>query len=63
MITISRKIWIEKDENRLRFTDGGSNVLELPIIKGKVQCDLTIPVINDFFVVNMFSDISAREDK
>jgi hypothetical protein len=58
-IAITRTISVTRESRMLIFSDGGANVLQLPINE-KGDVILSMEIVRDFFCDFIFRGISAR---
>ena len=64
MITVCKKIWVEKTKENIRFVDGMEHVLEIPLdANGNMTVPATEPILSEFFCKQLFDNVYAYEEK
>ena len=64
MITVCKKIWVEKTKENIRFVDGMEHVLEIPLDgNGNMTVPATEPSLSEFFCKQLFDNVYAYEEK
>ena len=65
MITVCKKIWVEKTDDDIRFVDGVEHTLAIPLDnKGNIADNINLPSwFSEFFCKQLFDNVYAYEEK